>query len=71
MNEVAKKFHKWLYSEHPKNSDVLQIIELGIEFLDLKTLTQYAQDNNMSYNGAKSQKDKITLFGKVFLSDND
>lgn len=60
------------------NSDLVKIIELCGAYLNLKSITQYAKDNNMSYNGvmkrAKSKNNDVkivSLFGCKFVLDNN
>jgi hypothetical protein len=38
------------------NNNLVQIIELVNDYLNLKTINQYAKDNNKSYNGIKNKK---------------
>lgn len=38
---------------------------------DTKTISQYAKDNNKSYNGIKNHRKIITLFGVKFVLDNE
>ena len=35
------------------------------------TISDYAKQNNISYNGAKNFRDKVELFGVIFVIDND
>ena len=46
---------------------LVQIIELTASKLNLKTIVAYAKDNNLSYNGVKKCRDKITLGGVKFV----
>ncbi|GEM_PF-3115851 len=49
---------------------MVQIIELLSFKLDLKTISSYAKDNNLSYNGAKNFRNKIEIGGVNFVCDN-
>ena len=53
------------------NSDLLQICELCGAYLNLKTISEYAKQNKMSYNGVKNHRNIIKLFGCKFVVDND
>jgi len=49
---------------------MVQIIELLSYKLDLKTVSNYAKDNNISYNGVKKFRNKITIGGVKFVVDD-
>lgn len=53
------------------NSGLVQIIEQAGSFLNLQTITQYAKNNRMSYNGVKKHREIIELFNCKFVVDND
>lgn len=53
------------------NYCMVQIIELLGGYLNLKTISDYAKSNSLSYNGAKKCRQKIDLFGVKFIVDND
>jgi len=53
------------------NDSLLQLIELVGGYLNLKSITKYAADNNMSYNGVKNHRKVKELFGVKFVIDND
>jgi hypothetical protein len=53
------------------NGDLVQLIELCGDFLNLKTIPDYAKENNLSYNGVKKHRNIITLFNQKFVIDND
>lgn len=50
---------------------LVQIIEQCGSFLNLKTISNYAKENGISYNGAKKFRKNIQLFGTKFILDND
>lgn len=52
------------------NSTLVQLIELAGQFLNLKTIPDYAKANNMSYNGVKHNRNVIELFNTKFIIDN-
>ena len=51
--------------------DVVQIFERLNAYTNLKSISQYAKDNKLSYNGVKKHRKTITLFGCKFVADND
>jgi hypothetical protein len=51
------------------NGDLVELIELCGDFLNLKTIPDYAKENNLSYNGVKKHRNIITLFNQKI--DND
>jgi len=53
------------------NSDLIQIIELCGMYLNLKTITEYAKQKKMSYNGEKKFRNIVKIFGCKFVVDND
>ena len=52
------------------NYGLVQLIELSGLFLNLQTISDYAKNNNISYNGVKKSRKIKTLFGVKFVIDN-
>lgn len=52
------------------NDGLVQLIELSGLFLNLQTISDYAKNNNISYNGVKKSRKIKTLFGIKFVIDN-
>lgn len=50
-------------------NELAQIIELTAHKLNLKTISNYSKDNNISYNGAKNYRSKIDINGVKFIVD--
>ena len=50
--------------------DLVQLFEQSNCYMNLKTIPQYAKDNNISYNGAKKCRNIIELFGIKFVQDD-
>lgn len=67
MAFVAEKFQ----ANELDNESMVQLIELAGGYLNIMTLPDWAKSNNKSYNGAKLQKNQVTLFGVKFIIDND
>jgi hypothetical protein len=53
------------------NEDLIQLIEVAGSFLNLKTISDYAKENNLSYNGAKKFRKTIEIFSTKFVIDNE
>ena len=53
------------------NNDLVQLIEVAGAFLNLQTISDYAQSNNLSYNGAKNHRNTIEIFNIKFVIDNE
>lgn len=53
------------------NDSLVQIIEHCGRLLNLKTISQYSKDNNISYNGVKNYRKCLVLFNTKFVIDND
>lgn len=45
----------------------VKIIELVNQFLDLKTISNFARENKMSYNGVKNFRKHIKIGGVKFI----
>ena len=53
------------------NTGMVKIIELCGSYLNLKTISDYSRENNISYNGAKKFRKVQELFNVKFVIDND
>jgi len=62
---------KQIFETRLSNDDLIQIIELCGSQLNLMTITNYAKENGLSYNGVKNYRNTIELFGVKFAFDND
>ena len=81
FNELAETmpFVQWFHDPDKIKSDpdrggfvfVEKCIELAGDFLNLQTISDYAKENNISYNGAKKFRNNIELFGVKFVIEND
>lgn len=71
INELQEKISNSVQNNELTNEDLVQIIELAGSFLNLQTITNYAKENNISYNGVKKCRNVINLFNVKFVIDND
>jgi hypothetical protein len=53
------------------NNDLVQLIEVAGAFLNLKTISEYAKDNNLTYNGVKNHRKVVEIFNTKFVIDNE
>ncbi len=54
------------------NDQLVQIIEQSALYLNLRTITNYAKENKISYNGALKRKlNKVIIDNQTFIIDND
>lgn len=52
------------------NEDMVQIIECIGKYLNLQTISDYAKENNMSYNGVKKFRVVRKIFNVKFTIEN-
>ena len=67
---VLDRLNKFLHEKEYDNSLLVQIIESCGAHLNLKTISDYAKDNRLSYNGVKNNREIIELFNQKFVIDN-
>ena len=66
------KLEKYVYEKICEDElDVVQLFERLNVYANLKSISQYAKDNKLSYNGVKKHRKIIKLFGCKFVADND
>ena len=66
------KIEEYVYKTLQKNElDIVQLFERLTPYANFKTISQYAKDNNLSYNGVKKTRNSVTLFGVKFIPDNE
>lgn len=68
--KILKNIAKGMENDLLSNGELVQIIELCGSYLNLCSRTEYAKQNNISYNGAKKCRTNITLFNHNFIIDN-
>jgi bisphosphoglycerate-dependent phosphoglycerate mutase len=71
VQKVEEYIYKCLQKGELTNENLVQIIERINPYLNLKTIQNYANDNKISYNGAKNNRTVVSLFGCKFIADND
>lgn len=58
-------------SDEYSNDDLVKIIEQAGSYLNIRTISNYAKESGMSYNGAKKHRQNVTIFNTKFIIDND
>ena len=53
------------------NDDLVQIIALCGSYLNLQSISCYAKENKMSYNGVKKFRNVVDIFGCKLVIDNE
>lgn len=69
--KILRNIHIGMEKGLLNNDDLLQFIEDAGMYLNLMTLPAYAKYRGISYNAAKSNKNKVQLFGVKFIAEND
>ena len=70
-DKILINIHKGMLNNLLSNDDLVKIIEQCGLFLNLKTISDYAKDNNISYNGAKKFRYVKKIFNINFIIDNN
>lgn len=71
INKICDHLSQRIENGELSNADLVQLIELCGKYLNLKTISEYAKKNNMSYNGVKKARKIVKLFGNKYVIDND
>lgn len=72
-NKLLKFISEKFVEGELDNESLVQIIELCGDYLNLKTISDYARAKGMNYNGAKKptkQRRIKQIFGVKFVIDN-
>jgi len=70
-NVICEQIQQQFESGNINNDNLVQIIAHIGGLLNLQTISAYAKENNLSYNGAKNFRNVVELFGGKFVVDND
>ena len=70
-DKILKNIYLGVENHDLSNNDLVQIIEQAGAFLNLQTISDYAKENKMSYNGAKKFRNVKKIFGVKFIIDNE
>jgi hypothetical protein len=70
-NKLKKFIVNKFTNKELDNDSLVQIIELCGEYLNIQTISDYARTFNISYNGAKNNRDVKEIFNVKFIIDNE
>jgi len=69
---IRERLFECIHNGMIDTPDLVQIFEvIGNDYLNCKTLSNYARNKSISYNGAKLQKNTTKVNGIKFIIDND
>ena len=72
INELTDTLFKNYQHGCISDADLVQIIELASSYLNLRTITNYAKANGITYNGALNRKTQSVIIDNVkFIIDNE
>ena len=69
-NKLCAFIYEKAQNQELDNESLVQVIELSVALLNLRTIADYARENNLSYNGAKNCRDTRIIAGVKFVIDN-
>ena len=65
--DIIIRLEKYIYTKGVSNDFLVQLFELAGTYADIQTISDYANENNMSYNGVKKFRKIKELFGVKFV----
>jgi len=71
IDKIEEYIYKCLMKDELNNDNLVQLIERINTYVNLKTIQKYANDNNISYNGAKNNRKVLDVFGLKLIADNN
>lgn len=71
QQESIERFEKFIINGNSEPEYLVQIIELAGNYLNLQTISDYAKEFGISYNGVKKTRNIKELFNVKFVIDND
>ena len=71
INTICDHLGQRIQNNELTNDEIVQIIELCGMYLNIKTVSDYATANNLSYNGVKNNRYIKEIFGVKFVIDNE
>ena len=69
--DALNRFGKSVQDGKWSNEALVQLIELTGSFLNLSTITDYATQKGLTYNGVKKCRNIRPIFGVKFVIDNN
>jgi hypothetical protein len=71
VNIIENHISNRIVSGEISNNEIVQLIEHLGSYLNLKTIPDYARENNLSYNGVKKHRTIVEIFNVKFVVDNN
>jgi hypothetical protein len=76
ISEKGEKIYNFIYDKFTSNdiseNDLVQIIILGFDLLQLKSIQEYAKEHKKTYSGvSRHSKNIIKINQFKFVKDND
>lgn len=71
INTICNHLAERIEAGQLNNDEIVQIIELCGSYLNLRTISDYAKEENISYNGAKKFRNPIVIFNTKYIIDNE
>lgn len=69
---IRERLFECIHNGELSNDDLVKIIEHVSDILNLQTLSNYAKNQNISYNGAKKRRlEKVNIAGELMIVDNE
>lgn len=70
INTIQRHLANRIENNELTNDEIVQLIEQLGSYLNLQTISTYAKNNKISYNGVKKYRNIITIFKTKFVIDN-
>lgn len=70
VNKICDHLSLRIENEELSNDDMIKIIEHIGRYLNIQTISDYARENKMSYNGVKKFRTVKKVFNVNFVVDN-
>lgn len=70
-SKVLERLEILVQKNELSNDCLLEIIKMAGSYLNLKTISDYAKENNLSYNGVKKCRKTVEIFNVKFVIDNN
>ena len=68
--DILDRLGNYIQNHTVTNDFLVELLKLPAVFLNLKTIPQYAKENNISYQGVKTCRNIKEIFNVKFVIDN-
>lgn len=69
--DLIVRFEKYIVENQISKECLVQFIELCGKYTNIKTLSDYAREENLSYNGVKKCRNVVEIFNVKFVVDDE